>query len=289
MRAKVVIASLLVVAGVAQVALAQHRGDASSDGTAGVSSSGVAASGARARTAPTAPPGTAPVAASVSQPVMTPAAPTANDAPRDAAADAPRTPRDACDEVLHAVQFEDVDGATRAYATCRARVAVAGRIPVADDIRTLEDVTESLHGLRREDGTFCVEPAAPFDLRGVVGGAADTRACFASLDRFLSSDNAVWRFAMADPYASGRLAARASFDMVTARRLRRRPAQGTPAERELLAIARLAGRHFMRACRCLPGPQPDSVTAVRAMHLPSTVESVLLRGLEEREGTPAEP
>lgn len=286
MRAKVVIASLLVVAGVAQVALAQHRGDAASDGPAGAPSSAVAASsGARARTAPSAPP----VAASASPPVMTPSAPAANVAPRDAATDAPRTPRDACDEVIHAVQFEDVDGATRAYAACRARVAVAGRIPVADDIRTLEDVTESLHGLRRDDGTFCVEPAAPFDLRGVVGGAADTRACFASLDRFLSSDNAVWRFAMADPYASGRLAARASFDMVTARRLRRRPAQGTPAERELLAIARLAGRHFMRACRCLPGPQPDSVTAVRAMHLPSTVESVLLRGLEEREGTPAEP
>lgn len=276
MRAKVVIASLLVVAGIAQVALAQHRGDASTDGAAAASSvSAAPSSGARAR----------PVTALAS----TPATETSSEAPRDATAAPPRTPRDACDEVTHAVQFEDVDGATRAYAACRARVAVPGRIPVADDIRTLEDVTESLHGLRRDDGTFCVEPAAPFDLRGVAGGAADTRACFASLDRFLSSDNAVWRFAMADPYASGRLAARASFDMVTARRLRRRPAQGTPAERELLAIARLAGRHFMRACRCLPGPQPDSVTSVRAMHLPSTVESVLLRGLEEREGAHAEP
>lgn len=277
MRAKVVVASLLVVAGIAQVALAQHRGDVTTGDADATSSVSVSAPARDART-------TATLASFVGPSAPTPAPEVAREAPTEA----PRAPRDACDEVLHAVQFEDVAGAERAYAACRARVAGAGRIPVASDVRTLEDVTESLHGLRREDGTFCVEPAAPFDLRGVAGGAADTRACLAALDRFLSSDNAVWRFAMADPYASGRLAARASFDMVTARRLRRRPAQGTPAERELLAIARLAGRHFMRACRCLPGPQPDSVTAVRAMHLPSTVEAVLLRGLEEREGTGAE-
>lgn len=274
MRAKVVIASLLVVAAVAQVAAAQHRSDPQADASASAPTQPTASSGARAVTA-----------ASASS---TPAT-SAVEERREGEAEARRGPRDACDEVLHAVQFEDVAGAERAYAACRERVAGPGRIPVAGDVRTLEDVTEALHGMRRDDGSFCVEPAAPFDLRGVSAGAADTRACFAALDHFLSSDNAVWRFAMADPYASGRLAARASFDVVSARRLRRRPAQGTPAERELLAIARLAGRHFMRACRCMPGPQPDSVTAVRAMHLPSTIEGVLLHGLEEREGTRPEP
>lgn len=270
MRAKAVLAALAVVAGVAQVALAQHRVEVPRDAGA-LPAAPLRDAGADARDA--SPDVTA-----------TPDAPAAI-----ATADAAPAPRDACGEVLHAVQFEDPAGAMRAYAACRARVAGAGRIPVADDVRALEDVTEALHGLRRDDGTFCVEPAAPFDLRALMGTAADTRACFVALDRILSSDSAVWRFAMADPYASGRLAARASFDMVTARRLRRRPAPGTPAERELLAIARLMGRHFMRACRCLPGPQPDSLSAVRAMQLPSTVESVLLRGLEEREGTHNEP
>lgn len=271
MRAKAVLAALAVVAGVAQVALAQHRAEPARD------------AGASAAPAPR-------DAGPDARDAAVDRAPTRDAAPVVSVdATPPAAPRDACGEVLHAVQFEDASGATRAYAACRARVAGAGRIPVADDVRALEDVTEALHGMRRDDGAFCVEPSAPFDLRALMGAAADTRACFVALDRILSSDSAVWRFAMADPYASGRLAARAGFDMVTARRLRRRPAPGTPAERELLAIARLVGRHFMRACRCLPGPQPDSLTAVRAMTLPSTVESVLLGGLEEREGTHNEP
>jgi hypothetical protein len=271
MRAKAVLAALAVVAGVAQVALAQHRAEPARD------------AGASAAPAPR-------DAGPDARDAAVDRAPTRDAAPVVSVdATPPAAPRDACGEVLHAVQFEDAPGATRAYAACRARVAGAGRIPVADDVRALEDVTEALHGMRRDDGAFCVEPSAPFDLRALMGAAADTRACFVALDRILSSDSAVWRFAMADPYASGRLAARAGFDMVTARRLRRRPAPGTPAERELLAIARLVGRHFMRACRCLPGPQPDSLTAVRAMTLPSTVESVLLGGLEEREGTHNEP
>jgi hypothetical protein len=190
---------------------------------------------------------------------------------------------------MHAAQFEDVQAAERAYRLCRGRVARAGHIPVADDVRTLEDVTEALHGLRRSDGAFCVAPSAPFELTNVTEGVTDTRTCLVALDRFLSSDNAVWRFVLSDPYSLGRLAARGGVDAVQARRLRQRPRGGSSGERELVAIARLAGRHFMRTCRCLPGPQPDSVTAVRAMQLPHTVESVLIRGLEEREDTHGEP
>jgi hypothetical protein len=199
------------------------------------------------------------------------------------------TPRDDCAEVLRAVQFEDAAGASAAYARCRGRVAREGHVPTAEDVRTLEDVTEALHGLRRDDGAFCVEPAAPFDFSALTAGAADTRACLLTLDRFLGSDNAVWRFVLADEYASGRLAARGAYDVATARRSRVRPAPESPGERELVAIARLAGRHFMRVCRCLPGPQPDTVTSVRAMTLPSTVEGVILRALEDREGAHGEP
>ncbi len=275
MRWKPLAAAVLLVAGVAQVAVAQHRGDGSV-----VPASGVATP---AHTPATRAPVGPPAAPSETVDGGAPASAVNASTTREA------TPRDPCSEVLHAVQFEDVRGAQSAYAACRARVAGPGRIPVPDDVRTLEDVTEAIHGLRRDDGTFCVEPSAPFDLRAMLGDATDTRTCLAALDRFLASDNAVWRFTLADPYASGRLVARSGFDLVSARRLRRKPTPGSPAERELLAIARLAGRHFMRTCRCMPGPQPDSVTAVRAMHLPSTIEGILLRGLEEREGAHGEP
>lgn len=209
--------------------------------------------------------------------------------PPDAPQALPPAPRDDCAEVLRSVQFEDAAGASAAYARCRGRVAREGHVPTAEEVRTLEDVTDGLHGLRRDDGAFCVEPSAPFDFSALTAGAADTRACLLALDRFLASDNAVWRFVLADEYASGRLAARGSYDVASARRTRVRPGPDTPGERELVAIARLAGRHFMRTCRCLPGPQPDTVTSVRAMTLPSTVEGVILRALEDREGAHAEP
>lgn len=200
--------------------------------------------------------------------------------------DAAERPRDPCEEVLHAVQFEDVSGAEQAWERCRARLLPAGRIPLADDVRTLEDVTEALHGLRQDNGNFCVAPGAPFDFTGLTTGVNETRGCFVALDRLLTNEDAVLRFVLDDPYAAGRLAARGGLDVVTARRVRRRPTQGTPQDRELVSIARLVGRHFMRVCRCLPGPQPESVTAVRAMHLPSSVETVLVRGLSERGDDP---
>lgn len=192
--------------------------------------------------------------------------------------------RDPCDEVLRAVQFEDVARAERSWRACRARVAPPGRILVEDDLRTLEDLTEALHGLRRPDGAFCVAPAAPFDLGAQLGSARDTRACFVALDRFLRSEDAVLRFLLDDGYAAGRLASRARFDVVAARRSRRSATPGSSVELEQVAVARLAGRQFMRACRCLPGAQPEAMTSVRAMRLPRTVEGVLLRGLAERGG-----
>ncbi len=194
-------------------------------------------------------------------------------------------PRDPCAEVLHAVRFDDLAGAERSYGQCRARVAAAGRVPVAEDLRVLEDVTEALHGLRRADGTFCVAPAAPFELSSLVGSARDTRACFASLDRALHSDDALRRFLLEDPYSAGRLAVRGGIDVTAARRSRRRTVEAPAAEHEMLSLARLVGRHMMRVCRCLPGPQPENAGAVRAMRLPVSVEAVLLRGLAERGDT----
>jgi len=184
--------------------------------------------------------------------------------------------------VLHAVRFEDIRGAERAYLACRARVAAPGRVPVADDLRALEDATEALHGLRRADGTFCLAPAAPFDLTAAVGTVRDTRGCFTALERFLTDEEAVTRFLLDDPYASGRLATRAGLDIAAARRTRRRVLLRPEASQESLALARLVGRHFMRVCRCLPGPQPATPGAVRAMRLPPTVQTALLRGLTER-------
>ncbi len=269
MRARPFVAVAIVLGVAAQAALAQQR-DAGMD----------------AGSAPAAAPSPAPP---VERPRAERTDAAAASAPPDAPAAPPAAPRDDCAEVLRSVQFEDAAGASAAYARCRGRVAREGHVPTAEDVRTLEDVTEALHGLRRDDGAFCVDPSAPFDFSALTAGAADTRACLLALDRFLASDNAVWRFVLADEYASGRLAARGSYDVASARRTRARPGPGTPGERELVAIARLAGRHFMRACRCLPGPQPDTVTSVRAMTLPSTVEGVILRALEDREGAHAEP
>jgi hypothetical protein len=278
MRVKHAATILVLLGGVASVARAQHHIDAGMD----------------ASTAPlcSATPGqtcepTAPV--TEVGPLLSALTPTDSDAGVTDASPGADAVREPCAEAIRAVQFEDAHAAEVAYQQCRARVAGRGRVPLADDVRTLEDVTEALHGLRREDGTFCVAPSAPFDFTVLMGTATDTRTCFLALDRFLSSDNSVWRFAVVDPYISGRLATRGGFDVITARRMRRRPEPGSIADRELLATARLAGRHFMRSCRCLPGPQPDSITAVRGMQLPSTVESVLLRGLEERDGTHGEP
>ncbi len=199
-----------------------------------------------------------------------------------ATAEAEARPRDPCVEVLHAVRFEDIRGAERAYQACRARLAAPGRVPAADDLRVLEDVTEALHGLRRADGAFCVAPAAPFELAASVSGARDTRGCFTALERFLTDEEAVTRFLLDDPYAAGRLASRAGLDIAAARRTRRRMALRPEAAQESLALARLVGRQFMRVCRCLPGPQPATPGSVRAMRLPPTVQAALLRGLTER-------
>ncbi|MEZ4406474.1 MAG: hypothetical protein R3A52_08370 [Polyangiales bacterium] len=207
-----------------------------------------------------------------------------------AQADAATRRRDPCHEVLRAAQFEDVPGAERAWAACRQRIAAPGRVPVADDLRTLEDAAEALQGLRRRDGAYCVAPAAPFDLSGAIGSARDTRACLQALDRFITSEEAVARYLVEEPYAAGRLAQRAGVDVTGLRRsARRRAAMSERADGETVALARLVGRHFMRACRCMGGAQPDSPGAVRAMRLPTGVESVLLRGLAERGATEASP
>lgn len=189
---------------------------------------------------------------------------------------------DGCDELLRAVRFEDVPRAERAWTACRQRLAPAGRILVEDDLRTLEDATEAVHGLRRPDGAFCVAPSAPFDLTPVLGGARDSRRCFVALDRLLRSEEGVLRFLLDDGYTAGRLAARARADVVAMRRNPRRAAPGSMIEQEQVAMARLVGRHFMRTCRCMPGPQPVAMTTVRAMRLPRTVEAVLLHGIAER-------
>ncbi len=212
-----------------------------------------------------------------------------------AEAGTPGTPRtageghDPCAEALHAAEFDDVAGAEEAWVSCRAAVAPAGAVPPPEALRTLEDVAEALHGMRRADGNFCVAPAAPFDLALAMDGApGDSRGCLEALDRFLRDDEAVLRFLVADPYSAGRLVSRGAVGaavMRAARGPRRRASlapPGSAAEREEVALARLVGRQFMRVCRCLPGPQPESVTAVRAMHLPQAVEATLLRGLAER-------
>lgn len=225
----------------------------------------------------------------VSPTVMTPSAPTANVAPRDAATDAPRTPRDACDEVIHAVQLErrrrrdeGLCGVSRArrgggenpcrgrHSNARRRDRVAPRIaPRRRDLLRRAPRLPSTCAVSREARRTRARAS-----RRSIAFSGRTTPCGASRwptptrrDASRQGPRSTWS-PRADSVADPR---------------RERPRS------ELLAIARLAGRHFMRACRCLPGPQPDSVTAVRAMHLPSTVESVLLRGLEEREGTPAEP
>lgn len=180
------------------------------------------------------------------------------------------------------MRLEDLRTAERAYTQCRARVAVAGHIPVADDLRVLEDATEALHSLRRADGSFCVAPTAPFDLTAAMAGARNTQACFTALERFLTDEETLTRFLLDDPYAAGRLATRAGLDIALARRTRRRMALRPEVEQEAIGLSRLVGRHFMRACRCLPGPQPENAGAVRAMRLPPTVQTVLIRGLTER-------
>jgi hypothetical protein len=273
MRARPFVVVAVVLGAVAQAAVAQQTGGGIDAGSA------------------TAPPPSAPLAAIASlEGAPSSVAPSSVAPPSALTSRVAR--RDPCAEVLRAVQFEDESGAVAAFARCRALMAPEGHVPTPEAIRALEDATEALHGLRRDDGAFCVEPSAPFDFRALLAGAADTRACLLALDLLLSSDNAIWRFVLADEYASGRLAARGGYDADAARRARIRPplpGPDTPAERELVAIARLAGRHFMRTCRCLPGPAPDSVTSVRAMALPSTVEGVILRALGDREGTHAEP
>lgn len=207
------------------------------------------------------------------------------------AADAGRPPGaassaagDPCEGVLRAVRFERVDEAERAWRECRAMKAPPGRVPVEDDLRALEGATEALHGLRRPDGNFCVAPSAPFDLSGPLAGARDSRRCFLALDRLLRSEEAVLRFLLDDGYAAGRLASRARANVVAMRRDPRRAVEGSPVQVEQVALARLLGRHFMRTCRCMSGPQPVAMTAVRAMRLPRLVETVLLRGIAERTG-----
>jgi hypothetical protein len=205
----------------------------------------------------------------------------------DAGAPPPAAPvveADPCDAVIRAVRFERVDEAERAWRACRAMKAPPGRVPLEDDLRALEGATEALHGLRRPDGNFCVAPSAPFDLTGPLGGARDSRRCFVALDRLLRSEESVLRFLLDDGYAAGRLAARSRANVVALRRDPRRAVEGSAVEQEQVALARLLGRHFMRTCRCMSGPQPVAMTAVRAMRLPRMVETVLLRGIAERTG-----
>src|SRR5438034_840277 len=111
----------------------------------------------------------------------------------------PPPDRDPCDEVLHAADYEDGAGAGRAYRACRERFVAARATADEDQVRTMEDVAEALHGLRTADGTFCVEPAAPFDLSSWTSDAQDTRACFEALDRFLTSEDVIRRFLRDDP------------------------------------------------------------------------------------------
>lgn len=194
----------------------------------------------------------------------------------------PRRPRDPCDETLRAAQFDDVTGAERAYLPCRRRVAAPGRTLAEGDLRTLEEVTAALHALRRSDGQFCIAPAAPFDLNPWLAGARETRSCLSSMDRVLSSEDTMERLLRGDPYANGRIAAVEALNPAAARRSRRGRRPDPAVEAEMVNLARLVGRQYMRTCRCFAGPQPDSVTAVRAMRLPPTIEGVLLRGLQER-------
>lgn len=194
----------------------------------------------------------------------------------------PRRPRDPCDEALRAAQFDDVTGAERAYGPCRRRVIVSGRPLTEADLRTLEDVTTSLHALRRADGQFCIAPAAPFDLGPWLAGAREVRSCLSSMDRVISSEETMERLLRSDPYANGRIVAVEALNPTAARRSRRGRRPDPAVEAEMVNLARLVGRQYMRTCRCLSGPQPDSAAAVRAMRLPPTIESVLLRGLQER-------
>lgn len=193
-----------------------------------------------------------------------------------------RRPRDPCDEALRAAQFDDVTGAERAYGPCRRRVIVSGRPLTETDLRTLEDVTTSLHALRRADGQFCIAPAAPFDLGPWLAGAREVRSCLSSMDRVISSEETMERLLRSDPYANGRIVAVEALNPTAARRSRRGRRPDPAVEAEMVNLARLVGRQYMRTCRCLSGPQPDSAAAVRAMRLPPTIESVLLRGLQER-------
>lgn len=194
----------------------------------------------------------------------------------------PRRPRDPCDETLRAAQFDDVTGAERAYAPCRRRVIAGGRVLGEDDLRTLEEVTAALHTLRRADGQFCVAPSAPFDFNPWLAGAREVRSCLSSMDRVLSSEDAMERLLRGDPYANGRIVAVEALNPTAARRSRRGRRPDPAVDAEMVNLARLVGRQYMRTCRCFAGPQPDSATAVRAMRLPPTIESVLLRGLQER-------
>lgn len=194
----------------------------------------------------------------------------------------PRRPRDPCDEALRAAQFDDVTGAERAYGPCRRRIIAGGRALAEGDLRTLEDVTAALHALRRADGQFCIAPAAPFDLNPWLAGAREVRSCLSSMDRVISSEETMERLLRGDPYANGRIVAVEALNPAAARRSRRGRRPDPAVEAEMVNLARLVGRQYMRTCRCFNGPQPDSAAAVRAMRLPPTIESVLLRGLQER-------
>ena len=194
----------------------------------------------------------------------------------------PLGPRDPCREVLRAAQFEDLPGAERAYLDCRQQLVRPGRFMTEREVRTLEEVTEALHALRRPDGAFCVVPAAPFAVASTLDGAQDSRACLRAIDRLLSNEETLTRYLLTDPYAASRLAARTGLDVLAARRALYRATARPEVVDEEVAISRLLGRHLVRTCRCMPGPQPDSESAVRAMRLPPNVEAVLLQGLNDR-------
>lgn len=258
-------------------ALGQQRPDAATHADA--STTAARSGDASIRAASTGGPGPRAVVRTAARPR---AARPANAPPLQPLPPEPRRPRDPCDEALRAAQFDDVTGAERSYGPCRRRVAAGGRALAESDLRTLEDVTAALHALRRADGQFCIAPAAPFDLNPWLAGAREVRSCLTSMDRVLSSEETMERLLRSDPYASGRIAAVEALNPTAARRARRGRRPDPAVEAEMVNLARLVGRQYMRTCRCFTGPQPDSAAAVRAMRLPPTIESVLLRGLQER-------
>lgn len=183
------------------------------------------------------------------------------------------------------MEFEDAEAAERHWSACRSRLGEAAALD-ASAVRRLEEVASALHTLRRTDGAYCVAPAAPLDLTAYTNGAIDALTCLRAMDTLLASEDTIVRVLVEDSYASGRLAARAGVDLRSARRRRSRwwhEDGARPAvAREGVGLARMIGRQFLRVCRCLPGPMPESERDILAASLPPRVQAVLLEGARAR-------